>query len=131
MRNAPLEVDLQHAVEIGFGQLEEVGGMDDAGVVDRDVDIAERAAGFGNGVGSACRVADIGGEETGIAQRPRGGLAGGGVDVGNGDFRPFGHVVPGDREPDAVRGAGHDRHLVLEPHGGPLLQSQPSFFTSI
>src|SRR5262249_473644 len=75
--------------------------------------------GFGNGVGSTCRVADIGGEVTRVAQRARGGLAGGGVDVGDGDARPFGDEVPGDREPDAVRGAGHDRNLVLEPHAVP------------
>ena len=35
-----LKVHPQHAVEIGFGQIEEVGAVDDAGVVDQDVEIA-------------------------------------------------------------------------------------------
>src|SRR5262249_52623453 len=54
--------------------------------------------------------------EAGLAQRVRLGLAGGGVDVGDGDARTLGDVTPCDREPDAVRGAGDDRDLVLEPH---------------
>src|SRR5262249_50323114 len=83
----------------------------------RDVEIAEGAAGFVDRVRGACGVADVGGEETRIAEVARGGLAGGGVDVGDGDARPLRGVVPGNRKPNAVRGAGHDRNLVLEPHG--------------
>jgi len=114
-----LEVHPQHAVEIGLRQVEEIGAMDDAGIVDQNVEIAERAAGFGDHVLGVAGVADVGGHETGLlAQRARRGLAGGGVDVGDGDAGTLGDVAAGDCEPDAVRGAGDDRDLVLEPHAG-------------
>ena len=61
--------------------------MNDAGIVDQDVETAERAAGFGNHVlGLAC-IADVGGHEAGIAEAARGGLAGGDIDIGNDDAR--------------------------------------------
>src|SRR5262249_39673469 len=112
-----LEVHPQHAVEIGLRQVEEIGAMDDAGIVDQDVEIAERAAGFGDHVLGVAGVADVGGHEAGLGPRARRRLPGGGVDVGEGDARTLGDVAAGDREPDAVRGAGDDRDLVLEPHG--------------
>ena len=112
-----LEVHPQHAVEIGFRELEEIGAVDDAGIVDHNVEIAERAAGFGDHVLGVVRIADVGGDEAGAAERARRGLAGGRVDIGDGDARTLGDVAPGDRQPDAVRAAGDDRDLVLEPHG--------------
>ena len=51
-----------------------------------------------------------------MLETARRGLAGGGVNVGEGDARALGDVAPGDRQPNAVRGAGDDRNLVLEPH---------------
>ena len=41
-----LEIDAQHAIEIRFGEIQEFGGVDDAGIVDQDVETAEDAAGF-------------------------------------------------------------------------------------
>src|SRR5262249_40023713 len=111
-----LERHTKHAVELGLRQVEADGAMDDAGIVDDNVEVAERAAGFSDHVLGVARVADVGGHEAGLAERTRLGLAGGGVDVGDGDARTLGDVTPCDREPDAVRGAGDDRDLVLEPH---------------
>src|SRR5262249_16716674 len=84
--------------------------------VDQNVEVAERTAGFGDHVLGVAGIADVGGHEAGLAERTRLGLAGGGVDVGDGDARPLGDVAPCDREPDAVRGTGDDGDLVLEPH---------------
>src|SRR5438552_2279919 len=98
-----LEVHAQNAVEVGFRQIEEIGRVDDAGIVDKDVEIAERAAGFGDHALGFCRVPDVGGKEASVAEVACGSLAGGGVDIG-------------DREPDAARGASDDRDLVLQPH---------------
>jgi hypothetical protein len=111
-----LEVHPQHAVEIGFRQVEEIGAVDDTGVVDQNVEIAERAAGVGDRVLGVVRVADVGGDEAGALETARRDFAGGGVDVGEGDPRALGDVAPGDREPNAVRGAGDDRNFILEPH---------------
>jgi hypothetical protein len=63
-------------------------------------------------------LADVGGDEAGVPERAGGSLAGGGVDIGDGDAPALGDVAAGDRQPDAVRGAGDDRDLVLEPHAG-------------
>ena len=63
-------------------------------------------------------LADVGGDEAGVLETAGRGLPGGGVDVGEGDARALGDVAAGDRQPDAVRGAGDDRDLVLEPHAG-------------
>src|SRR5262249_59603328 len=109
---------------------EEIGAMDDAGIVDEDVEVAERAAGFGDHVLGVAGVADVGGDEAGLAQRARLRLAGGGVDVGEGDARTLGDVAAGDREPHAVRGAGDDRDLVLEPHGDPRMSVNGSTRTA-
>ena len=40
-RNAPFRLIAQHAVEVFLGEIEEVGRMHDAGVVDEDVEAAE------------------------------------------------------------------------------------------
>src|SRR5262249_27812037 len=111
-----LQVHAQHAIEVGFGEVEEVRGMDDAGVVDENVEVAEGAAGVCDHALGALGVADVGSEEARVAERASGGLTGGGLDIGDGDLRAFGEVAPGDREPDAARAAGHDGNLVLEPH---------------
>ena len=36
-----LQIDPQHGVEIGLADLQELGGLDDPGVVDQDVEAAE------------------------------------------------------------------------------------------
>ncbi len=90
--------------------------MDDTGVVDENVEIAERAARLCDDVLGALRVADVGSEEAGVAKRASGGFACGGIDIGDGDARPLRDVAPGDRKPDAARGASDDRHLVLQSH---------------
>ena len=42
-----------------------------------------------------------------------------GRDVGHDDMRALRRVGPHDRRADPLRAAGHDRDLVLEPHGAP------------
>ena len=113
-----LEVHPQHAVEIGFREVEEIGAVNDAGIVHQNVEVAERAAGLRDHVLGAARVADVGGDEPAVAVpiARGGGFARGFVDVGDDDARAFGDIALGDREPDAARPAGHDRDLVLEPH---------------
>ena len=121
-----LEVHPQHAVEVGFRQREEIGAVNDAGIVDQDVDAAERAAGFRDHVLGRLRIADIGVDELGLAEGARRRLAGFGIDVGDGDARALGDVAPGNRVADAVRPAGHDRDLVLEPHAALRIRGKRS-----
>ena len=112
-----LEVDAQHAVEIGLLQVEEVGGVDDAGVVDQDVERAERRDGVVDQLLDRARIADVGGDEAGVgAERLGLGLPGRRVDIRDDDARALRDVALGDGEPDAARAAGDDRNLVRKPH---------------
>src|SRR5262245_66293679 len=75
-RKAPLRFT-RSTVEIGFRESEEICGVDDAGIVDENVDIAEGAAGLRHYMLGRPRVADVGGDEAGIvAERLGGGFAG-------------------------------------------------------
>ena len=62
------------------------------------------------------RIADIGVDELGVAEGARRRCPGFGIDIRDGDTRAFGDVALGDRMADAMRPAGHDRDLVLQPH---------------
>ena len=56
-RKEPFRLTREHAVEIGLGEVEEIGGVHDAGIVDQDVDVAEGGnRGFDEpcDVGTAC-----------------------------------------------------------------------------
>jgi hypothetical protein len=110
-----LEVDAQHAVEVGLRDVEEIRRVDDAGIVHQDVEIADDAAGFRHRRCARLRRADIGAHEARRrAERGGRGLAGALVDVRDDDARAFRDVASGDRKPDAARPAGHDRGLSVE-----------------
>ena len=96
-RNAPLRFTRSTRSKSASASVEEIGAVNDAGIVDQDVEAAERAAGFRDHVLGRPRIADVGGDEAGMAEAARGGLAGGGIDVGDGDARAFGDVAPGNR----------------------------------
>ena len=110
-----LQVDAQHAVEVGLRDVEEIRRVDDPGIVHQDVEIAVDAAGFRHDIARIARRADVGAHEARRAPERSGRrLAGALVDVRDDDARAFGDVAFGDRQPDAARPAGHDRGLSVE-----------------
>ena len=80
-----LEVDVDDGVPVGLGDVEELGGAKDAGVVDEDVDAAEGGDAGGERRVDLAAARDVAGEA--LARAPRGGELGGerprrgGVDV--------------------------------------------------
>ena len=68
-----LEIDPQHAVEIRFRQVEEVGAVDNAGIVDKDVEPprSRQVSATGWLVG---RIAHVAADEAGIAEAAHRGL---------------------------------------------------------
>ena len=54
-----LEVDAQHAIEIGFLEIEELAAGEDAGIVDQHIDAAEGIDGGGEQVVHVEPFADI------------------------------------------------------------------------
>src|SRR5690606_30397748 len=108
------------AVEIFFLQVEEFPAVNDAGVVDEDVDVAGKGlAGFPDQAADLGRIADVAGNETGVGaemlclQR-----ASPLVDVGENDLRAFPHEALGDAEANAARGARDDGDLAGESRHG-------------
>ncbi len=109
-----LQVHAQHAVEIGFLQIEEIGAVDDAGVVDQHVDAAGRL-GLRHEVRHVAGVAHVAADEAGVRSELLGGRpAGGLVDVGEDDLGAFRDQPLGAGAPDAAGGAGDD--------GGPAIE---------
>ena len=67
-----LEVHPQHAVEVGFRQREEIGAVNDAGIVDQDVEAADTRGRFPRPrARRRLRIADIGVDELGLAPSAR------------------------------------------------------------
>ena len=118
-----LEVHPQHAIEIGFGEVEKVGGVNDAGIVDQDVEAAEARRRFVHQPGGVRRVADVGGDgmhrRAGV-QRPRRAVQLVRVSRGDGDAAPAVEERARDGPPDAFRRAGHHRNFVR--HKRPYLK---------
>ena len=58
----------QHAVEIVLGEIEEIRRVDDAGVVDQDVDLAEAVDGGSDEIVHVETLADVGALEAHLAE---------------------------------------------------------------
>jgi hypothetical protein len=87
--------------------------MDDAGVIDQNVEMAERRDGLLDEVRDCAALADVGRDEPAVsAERIGFGFASGSVNVGDDDPGALGDIAPRDREADAVRAAGNDRNPV-------------------
>ena len=73
-----LEVHPQHAIEIGFREVQEIGAVNDAGIVHENVERAEGTGSLRDHVLGAFRIADVGGDERHCrADRRGGGFASG------------------------------------------------------
>ena len=110
-----LEVDVDHRVPVGLGEVDGVGAADDAGVVDEDVEGAERQerlrrlGGGVEGEGEAGGLQALGGDEV----EGRGdGRAAGGDDLGAGAGE-----AEGDGLADAGVGAGDEGAAAVEAEG--------------
>ena len=116
-----LQVDPQHPVEVLFGQVEELGGVDDAGVVDEDVDATEVRDGVVDQRFARGPVADVGLLVERIAaggrDRLHDGTAADFVDVGDDDARTGLGEGAGAGRADALRCAGHDGDAISKLHG--------------
>ena len=102
-----LEVDAQHGVEIGFGHVQEIGRLEDAGVVDQHVDAAVRGQGARHQrvhVGLVAHVAvhveraEFGGQRAAVRV----------VQIGDHDVGAFAREAPGAGLADALGAAGDD-----------------------
>lgn len=113
-----LQIGSQHAIEIDLLQVEEVGAMNDSGIVDKNVQTAKYAARFGDRVLGIALFADIsedkstaGGAECVCGRPPR--VV---VDIGDDNLGALGSIAFGDREPDSPCAAGNDCDFVFELH---------------
>ena len=109
-----LQVHREHAVEILFGEIEEIAGVRDAGVVDEHVDAAVPRERPRDDRVDVRLARDVAADELGAGDRRRGGRAGGLVAIGEHDRRALGGEALRAREADAARGAGDDGHAVLQ-----------------
>src|SRR5690606_40902222 len=64
-----LEIDLANPVEILFLEVEEIGSVHDARIVDEDVNVAQQVHGRGDQIVNVERLADIGLDEVNLAER--------------------------------------------------------------
>jgi hypothetical protein len=115
-----LQVDPQHGIEIGLADLQEVGGLDDAGVVDQDVEATERRERPIDQALCLAGIADVGLDElhpTAVCPDRLGrALAAFGIDVADDHGSGFGGEGLDAGMADAVRTAGHDHHLIRKAH---------------
>jgi hypothetical protein len=119
----PFEVHRDDTVPVGFRHLEQGPAVRDPGVGHQDVDAAEGIQQRGDHVLHGAAVRDISGERQGpAAEIPRFPDRGAGED----DLLRIGEMVDPDRRalagqrqsdlsPDAPTGAGHQRHLAIDP----------------
>ncbi len=115
-----LQVDPQHAVEITLGDVEEVRRVDDPGVVDEDVDVAEGVHRLGDEVVDVELLAHVAGDVDDLAElRERGRRLRAQMVVDVADDDPGAGLEVGLRDgtADAACRAGDDRDLVVELHG--------------
>ncbi len=110
-----LEVDVDHRVPVGLGDVEEVGGAEDAGVVDQDVDPSERRERRrGRGLDLAA-AGDVAADRPGLGAELGGERLGrGGVDVPEREPGAARREQPRAGGADAVGGAGDDDDLAGE-----------------
>lgn len=115
-----LQIDAQHPVEVLFLQLQEVGGLDGPGIVDEDIDTAERLDRGGNHGLDLRLVANIALNDarraTGVSDRPLD--IGGGIHghVGNDHACALGGECLGTGTAYPLRRPGDNNRLVLESH---------------
>jgi hypothetical protein len=115
-----LQVDAQHAIEIGFRQIEEIHRGQNRGVVDQHVDLPERGNRRGDQVGDRGRIAHVAGDKAHGADRAKLGdqcRAAIRIDVGRHHARALLQEPAGDGFADAARGAGYNDNLVFQRHG--------------
>ena len=115
-----LQIDAEHTVEILLLEVEEIGGMDDAGIVDEHIDLPERFDRSGDQAFDIGAAGNAGLVESNLAVFrqffDRLG-ASGFVDVGDHDLRAVGDETLRDCIADAACAAGHDGRLAAEVHG--------------
>ena len=116
------QVDVDHGVPVGFGDVQEVGCLEDAGIVDQCVDTPEcgqrrRQRGVDLRLERDVAVAI---DRLVAACRERGcqRLAARIVDIPQRDRRAIAHQPLSACSADALRGTGHDGNLVLEIESG-------------
>jgi hypothetical protein len=119
--NGRKQPQVERFLPLGVGSADDVGAFAEADVVHEDVEPAEGFDGAQNDVGDALVGGDVGlNREHPLA------AAGDGADRGDGGCQPFlaagtdGDAAafldkrPRDREPESLRGPGHDRDLVFD-----------------
>jgi hypothetical protein len=118
------DVDRQHRVQVGVGQVGGGGDRVDAGVVHQDVDPPAQGLGRGGGEGPQVGVAaaEVGGDEDGLPAvgGDRGDDVGpaGGVAAADRDGGALGGEGGGDGGADAAGGAGDEGGAAGQAAGG-------------
>ena len=117
------EVDPHRRLEVLHPHVLQRADLDDAGVVDQDVETAEALGRRVDRPADLVLVADVAGQGEDAQAADRRQLAAGEVELGrvageDGDPRPLGRQLAGHQEPQAARAAGDHRHPVVELDGG-------------
>ena len=116
----PPQIDAQHAVERVRCEIEEIGAVEDGGVVDKYVDRTAKLQRGRDQGGDVRFVPDVAAHEAGapsnLRQLGRGCLARRLVDVGDDGMSTGFGEFHGDGAPDTIAGAGHDDGFSREGH---------------
>ncbi len=111
------DIDRKQPIIALAGDLDDRRGVEQRGVVDQDIDPAERPFRVADSRVDRVltRYVELDGQRT-VADRRGCFPRGGNVDIGQRDARALSSVALGKRQPDPTRRAGDDRCLPREPH---------------
>ena len=112
------KIDVDHSLQLGFGYVLEAPGSDASGVVDEDVEPAQRVDGLPDRRRASARVRDVGGDApdgwTGSPKLPDRARKSIGPPASDDDFRALTQESVRKREADAARSAGDQDTLAFD-----------------